>query len=312
MAWAMADDLWAITAYFNLTRDVRRAENYRIFRKRLAAPLVAAELSHGSEFDLGGADADILIKIRGGDVMWQKERLLNIALKSLPPSCTKVAWLDCDVLFGSNDWIGEASRRLDDAPLIQLFSRAYYLPEDWIDVAPLHSSAQSTRVSITATAAWGVPAAVWVSPLRRTLPPPAYGLAWGARRELLDRHGFYDACIIGGGDRALITAASGDYVGVMEGQCMNAAQRRRYLDWAEPFHAATGTVDRHVEADIFHLWHGSSAERAYAKRHQGLSAFDFDPNVDIAVAENGVWRWNSDKPALHDYVRQYFLSRRSE
>jgi hypothetical protein len=307
-----ADDLWAITAYFNPTGGGRRAENYRIFRKRLAAPLITVELAYDAEFELGKGDADILIKARNGDVMWQKERLLNVALKSLPATCGKVAWLDCDVVFGSDEWIAEASRRLDDTALIQLFSRAHYLPESWApgDFSP--AAVQFSRAGVAAAAAEGIPAAIWMSGFRRRGQPPSLGLAWAARRELLDRYGFYDACIVGGGDRAMIGAASGDYVGVMEGQLMNAAQRRRYLGWAEPFHAATGSVDRHIKGDLFHLWHGSTSQRAYGERHRGFSAFAFDPGVDIAIAENGAWRWSSDKPELHAFVREYLLSRQAE
>lgn len=38
---------------------------------------------------------------------------------------------------------------------------------------------------------------------------PNIGMAWAARRELLEQHGFYDGCVIGGGDSALICAAFG-------------------------------------------------------------------------------------------------------
>ena len=57
--------------------------------------------------------ADILVQIHGGDVMWQKECLLNIALQRVPKNCDKIAWLDCDIVFGSNDWAEQASHALD-------------------------------------------------------------------------------------------------------------------------------------------------------------------------------------------------------
>ena len=50
-------------------------------------------------FDLSEGDADILIQLRGRDVMWQKERLLNLALRALPDECRKVVWVDCDVIL---------------------------------------------------------------------------------------------------------------------------------------------------------------------------------------------------------------------
>ena len=38
--------------------------------------------------------------------MWQKERLLNLAVAALPPGCTKVAGLDSDLVFRPRDWPG--------------------------------------------------------------------------------------------------------------------------------------------------------------------------------------------------------------
>ena len=35
-----------------------------------------------------------MLRLRGSGVMWQKERLLNIAALTLPASCTKIAWLE--------------------------------------------------------------------------------------------------------------------------------------------------------------------------------------------------------------------------
>ena len=37
----------------------------------------------------------------------------------------------------------------------------------------------------------------------------ACGYAWAARKELIRKHGLYDACIIGSGDRAIFCAAIG-------------------------------------------------------------------------------------------------------
>src|SRR5579863_3245032 len=97
-------DLWAITCYFNPAGYRRRLANYRLFREHLIVPLVTIELAYEGNFALDDEDAEILVRLRGKDILWQKERLLNIALNALPNSCRKVAWLDCDIIFGANDW----------------------------------------------------------------------------------------------------------------------------------------------------------------------------------------------------------------
>jgi hypothetical protein len=76
--------LWAITYYFNPMRYESRRLNYRVFRRRLGIPLLAVELSFDGISDLGRDDADILVSLHGGDILWQKERLLNLALGALP------------------------------------------------------------------------------------------------------------------------------------------------------------------------------------------------------------------------------------
>src|SRR3954471_14147085 len=94
------EDLWVITSYFNPLRYRRRLANYRVFCRNVPAPLLAVELSFRGSFDLRPGEADILIQLRGGDVLWQKELLLNVALRALPAPCRKVVWMDCDVIVG--------------------------------------------------------------------------------------------------------------------------------------------------------------------------------------------------------------------
>lgn len=91
--------MWVITTYYNPVRYKRRLSNYKIFRANLGVPLVTVELSFNGQFELTEKQADILIQISGGAVLWQKERLLNVALQALPSSCHKVAWLDCDIFL---------------------------------------------------------------------------------------------------------------------------------------------------------------------------------------------------------------------
>ena len=112
-----ASDFWAITSYFNPAGYGSRRANYRHFRKHLGVPLVAVELSFDGNFELTEGDAEILIQLTGGDVMWQKERLLNLALEALPPECDKVMSIDCDVIFTDPDWC-------EPSPLLARLARA--------------------------------------------------------------------------------------------------------------------------------------------------------------------------------------------
>src|SRR5436190_23735340 len=105
--------LWALTSYFNPMRYRRRRQNFRRFREHRRAPLLAVELGYGGRFELEPGDADLLVQIPGNDVLWQKEKLLNAALPSLPADCDTVACADCDVLFGDADWTARALDALE-------------------------------------------------------------------------------------------------------------------------------------------------------------------------------------------------------
>ena len=310
---APAGDLWAITAYFNPLRFRRRLSNYRVFRKRLNVPLVAVELAFGSEFELRDEDADILVQLRGGAVLWQKERLLNLALQALPRSCSKVAWLDCDIVFQAPHWPEAASRLLDRSAIVQLFSHVNCLARGWTAEKPLTSDVELVRRSSTFSIASGETAAACVGHLHESREgTSSNGLAWAAHREILDRCGFFDGCIVGGGDRAIICAAHRCFDELMTRHYMNARQREYYLAWAEPFAGAVRNEIAFLDDGISHLWHGDLGDRRSRGRHAGLQQFRFDPFSDIAVGTNGCWRWNSEKPDMHDYVRSYFSARRED
>ena len=138
------------------------------------------------------------------------------------------------------------------------------------------------------------------------------GMAWAARRSFLETHGFYDACIVGGGDRAMTAAGYDCFAHFVQRHCMIEPQARHYLAWAEPFReAALGGIGA-IDGDLFHLWHGALEHRRTRERHPELSRFAFDPYEDIALTTDGLWRWNTDKGPMHDYVRSHFVSRRED
>ena len=308
-----ADGFWAVTSYFNPSRYRRRLSNFRAFRDRLNVPLLAIELTFGSDFELEDGDADVLVQLNGGAVLWQKERLLNLAVQALPRECRNVAWLDCDILFDEAGWAEAASRLLERFAVVQLFKHVHYLSPRWKPTSDCVTEVEFTRQSSTFSISSGESAASSIGHTHETrIGTSANGFAWAARREFLQSHGLYDACIMGGGDRAMMCAATNCFDQLAERHYMNDLQISRYTAWARPFYEAVSAEVGYLNADIFHMWHGDVADRATRSRHEGLQRFQFDPFHDIAISQNGCWRWNTDKPAMHDYVRGYFSSRRED
>ncbi len=304
-----ASDLWAITAFFNPIGYKRKYANYRRFREGLGVPLLAIELGYGNGFELRDNDAEIVVRLRGRDVLWQKERLLNLAVEALPTSCRKAAWLDCDVLFDDPDWPERTSLALDRFALVQPYSRAFRTPPGWTIGDPLPAE-EATRPVPEMIASGISMAACLEVPTGRS--GCALGYAWAAHRDLVREHGFYDACIVGGGDAAMVRAAYGRSDLLIRLVAMNAAQAKHYQRWAKRFYGDVAGSIGCIEGTLFHLWHGAMVDRRYIERQEELSAFGFDPHSDIAIDHEGAWRWSSHKPAMHASVRAYFSSRRED
>ena len=303
--------MWAISSYYNPARYKRRLANYRLFRKKLSSiPLVTVELSFDGAFELKKEDAEILIQICGGAVLWQKERLLNLAIKSVPPNVNSIAWIDCDVIFERSDWVNEAKLLLRASNVVQLFSDQVDLkPADHQTNADYQAALPSGRGIISLISENKFRQSDLASTLDRNRRSFAWGLAWAARREILEAHGLYDAMIAGGGTRALVSAIYADFDKVIEAAQFNAAQREHYLKWALPYHQAVAGRVGHVTGRLYHLWHGNIENRNYAGRHRGLVENDFNPSSDIAIGSNGAWQWAKSKPDLERFLTNFFISR---
>jgi hypothetical protein len=286
-----------------------RRLNYRVFRERLEIPLLTVELSYGSGFDLGPADATALVQLRSPDVMWQKERLLNVAHERLPASCTKVVWLDCDVLFERGDWPWMTSRALERHVLVQPFSTVFDLARGSDLDRPLEPQGIWTRPSMAAEFAAG-----HVHPgqiLTNMVGVYSPGHAWALRREVLRETGLYDAFIVGGADNLIAQSAVGAHEDLVRVYGLTPAHARHALTWARRFHRRVDGMGV-VPGRLFHLWHGDLSDRRYAERHRILVESGFDPDRDIAIDAGGCWRWSSDKARLHAGVRAYFERRRED
>lgn len=301
--------LWALTTYFNPMGYRRRLANYRRFRAGLPddLPLAAIELGFAGRWELTPADAELYVRVGGGDVMWQKERLLNLLLRRLPPECEFVVWIDSDLLLPGADWPGRVAAALGQAPLVQPFTSLLFLGPD------PDSSVNLIRVdSLLARVHGGQAPEAALGNITDRARSPAGGMVWAARYELMARHGFFDASIIGGGDTALACAALGVPEVALRVHAMNPMQRAYYLAWATPFQRELQAGVGLVSGEVRHCWHGELADRRSGQRHVDLASHQFDPGADIVQGEEGAWRWGSHKPALHAYVREYFRARNED
>jgi hypothetical protein len=296
--------LWGITTFYNPVRYATKRANYRLFRESLRSqglPLIAVEMVHDdAPFELDASDAEILVQRRGGAVLWQKERLLNVALEHLPTDCDKVVWVDADMLFQNRHWVADTAALLEQYAFVQPFSLFFRLSRGCSSLTDCKKSAFTAETSVAYS--WS---------LRKGLIAGVHGGAMAARRSVLAEQGLYDRMILGSGDRIMMSVAMGidpgDYPLVNVHPAILIADAREWFRRIDT--AAHGSLF-YTEGNLFHLWHGTVANRRYVKRARLLDGFNV--HEDIRLDDQGLWSWSSDKPALHEGVRRYSLLRNED
>lgn len=286
--------LGLITCFFNPTNSKTLKSNYLEFRKHLNHPIVTVELA----FDEQPFFIDDAIQIRGSqkNIMWQKERLLNIALKSLPKNIDKVAWLDADIIFKNKNWFQETEDQLERYPVVQLFETSRELVKS------------SDPVN------HGLGFAKYLVDNRGLKIWPRYwpniGIAWAARKRVLI-NGFFDKHILGTNDSLQFIAWLGHWKH-NHVNCLNPYLRKVFLEWGWTAHQEVLENIGYVSGEVIHLPHGSRINRQYYQRDALLVKHQFNPTQDIVENSDGIYEWKSDKVQLHEEVKGYFRNRKDD
>jgi hypothetical protein len=286
-----------------------------MFRANLGAPLVTVELSFDGRFELTDQDADVLIQLSGGALLWQKERLLNLALKAVPSNATNIAWLDCDVILKRSDWVDEAKSQLKEFKVIQLFSEAVHVNSEDYEKKSDHFNGYASVPGIVSLSnarelmSLGRQEQEHLKFVSKKEEIYKMGLAWAANRRLLEDHGFYDASIVGSGDRLMVSAMYGRFEDSTKLFLFKGTRQQHYLRWAVPFHRSVAERLGYLSGTIYHLKHGELKNRQYLARHEQLVGLGFDPDFDIRIGANGAWQWARPRPDLEEFLRNYFISR---
>lgn len=282
--------LHCISSYFNPTNSKKIKENYLTFRKNLKVPLTTVELAFNDQpFFISDS-----IKIRGdrNNIMWQKERLLNIAIDSLPNNIDKIAWIDADILFENEKWFYDTEKELDDYGAVQLFEYVSeingstdLLYNNSIGFAKCHKD-------------------------QLDIPWPKPGLCWAANRDILS-DGLYDKDISGSNDtyQLIIWCGMWNHHWLYR---MSPINRKEFLlGNYKQYEKVLGNIG-YVKGNIKHLYHGQFKNRQYYHRLDILENHNFNPDLDISINAQGIFYWSSNKPILHEQIGQYFIDRKDD
>lgn len=302
------DELCVITVFFNPAGFTSLLSNYFIFAEQLkkqGVRLITVECAfNGGPFYIPeGPDVH---RLESNSIMWQKERLINYGVTKLPDDCKYYSWIDCDVIFHSEDWAQQACDKLETADIIQLFKKVYYMPKNMLKY-------DGSKVP-------NLQGVIWQWKIHRNwlqrrrnheLNFSVPGFAWAARRDTFkELGGLYDRNIVGSGDTFFVDCYldSWDIHGFASK--FNDHMKIDLMKWRDAMRIKEPKLD-YIPVDISHLWHGSLKNRKYMDRHDIILNYDYNPAEDVTLINN-VYEWSSDKTGMHDDIRQYFFDRQED
>ncbi len=311
-------DLLAITSYYNPFRGKLRKKNYDIFRNFLGIELMTVEWSREGNFELCEEDADYLIQISGGDILWQKERLLNIGLQRAKElGFSKLAFLDCDIVFSEPSWFENVDAALDNFSIVQCYSDAHYLPplsnteisrEKLFSINPEYTFASFVKGFLQNNRSMLVQNDSYE---KQAIPSICGnpGLAIAVRIDKIFNWKHYEANIVGGGDSLFMAAVSDCMEELFTYRSYTPAHKEHILKWQTERIPMNARIS-YVNSPILHLWHGRIEERGYNDRWRILSDCSYVPERDLKLNGSGALTFTNAENLLSQRVVEYLLSRR--
>lgn len=300
--------LTVITTYFNPCRYATRRKNYDLFMqgmRKSGVPCVTVECAFGDdEFQLP-ASLNV-IRIRSKTLLWQKERLLNLAASWLPSSCDYVAWLDCDIEFENKHWAKDLVSVLQTHKVAQVFETCIRLDEhgcigDEPDISESFALVMNRRPELLQAGRYDKHGHT--------------GYGWAMHRDIFDKTGLYESAISGSADHFMAHAIYGEYGFCVENALKHDTSQINHLKaWGSRFHALVEGSLGVVPGRIKHLWHGDAVNRRYFLHMHEITDLGFNPWTDLHISPGAPIEWATgiDKPALQQYFTNFFASRHED
>lgn len=276
-----------ITCLFNPARSVQIVRNFQTFQAALGAlPITVVELALDDDPFVTTSPTSIRIRgTRKDHSLWQKERLLNLALQSLPAEVNAVAWLDADVLL-PRSWYHDTCTALKTSPVVQLFRLAHCQGADGAIEQSHLSYGQWAKTQRAGTS--GHP-----------------GFAWAARRNILPS-GLFDACLTGSGDAFMADAffqANGlDWLTKQVPSWLVS----KYETWSQQISTQLDGPATCLTTDLIHLYHGSRANRGYHTRPTFMASANLQA-AEVQLDRQGLY--TTSNASFRQMMTDYFPSR---
>lgn len=261
-------ELAIVCVHFNPCAYEKPRSNNQAFRSalgELSHRVWSAELSFDGEFH---TNPTFSLQGDRANLCWQKEAMINLVIRQLPPHIQYVAWIDQDLIFDNPRWAEQAVYLLQNGHCaVQLF-RSMRLTDAAGKIA---RTIPGNAAKAAAGDAYG----------------GAPGFAWAARRDFLERVGYLvDNNIVGGGDQLFAAAVLNQQPRHLHRH--PPAIMHHNMDWWQRVRADM-THHRlqasYVPGSPIHLFHGERKDRQYVERQQLIQDLKSE---EVLRNENGL------------------------
>jgi hypothetical protein len=285
-------DVAVMLVFFDYTGSARILMNYLYMVEKLKLaniPVFTLELViHGKQPRIKDA-----FYVYGSSYLFQKEHLLRLLEKRIPPEFTKLACLDSDILFDNPDWYDTLSDTLETCHVVQAFKEAFWLNLDYSEIQAKAQSISSYNPKLYRS--FFIPGALKFHT----------GFGWCFTRDWYNRVGYYDLAVIGSGD-TIFSHALFDFINVP-----NTQEFRLYIssmhDWWK--NNSDGVRFSSLDTNLYHMYHGSIRNRQYYDRYKPFKSYT---NIEDIITKNDNEVYELTVPELNDHMSNFFKTREDD
>lgn len=266
----------------------------------------------GREYQVTDANNPFHLQLELEHELWHKENLLNVLIKdkvtAMFPDWKYVAWVDADIQFARPDWAEATIKKLQEHPVVQMFTECMDLSSRFEAVPHGYDSGIMTSCILK----WHQNGLKPTDGYTRFTGH--YGYAWAITREAYeDLEGLMDCNIVGSADYLMVHAFLGEIM-----DAVNPSYTPGYREYCRQFGERAKKmrqrgVPGYVDAMLMHYWRGPKNKRGYSERQRILDQYRFDPARDLVYQPNGALRWHTENPEhapdLKWEMENYFRSR---
>ncbi|MEY4701668.1 MAG: hypothetical protein RL326_1855 [Pseudomonadota bacterium] len=280
-----------ITCYFNPANLPTVEREYRRFMREVEwweGECFSAELAFpGQEWPSPSA----FIQLRAGEnqMLWQRERLLNLIVERLPSSYDTIAVIDPTILLLNGSALAKAELLLATANVVELCRDVHSVDERGEVVATYRKDVRSEGES---------------DELACAQPRGTLTVGFLARRGVFP---LYDRCVYGFGQALTGAAWRGTELSSV---VVSPHERAHYKTWAtQAFSRVRGRVTS-IEGACITSCSAAGESTLLERRENGNPKLEFDPSRHIGIDEHGLLVWQEGAPLrLMDEVRDNLSAR---